>query len=160
MGPARPPEVTFAQFCDCLNQVDADYLVVGSEAVAFHGVPRYSLDFDVLVRPTQGNLFRVKAALESFGVPALASEIDPEVWTRTRSTLRLGEPPVQIDVLLQISGIDYEPARRESVEGRYGDVRVRFLSLADLLRNKRAAGREKDLADVKALEAVKDASED
>jgi hypothetical protein len=159
MGPARPPEHTFARFCGCLNQVDVDYLVVGSEAVAFHGVPRYSLDFDVFVRPTQGNLFRLRAALEVFGVATLAAEIDPEVWTRTRSTLRLGEPPLQIDVLLQISGVEYEYARRGAIEGGYGDVRVRFLSLPDLLRNKRAAGRAKDLADVTALEAVGDSSE-
>lgn len=150
----RAPVETFAYFCDCLNRFDIDYVVVGSEAVAFHGVPRYSLDFDVFVRPTHANLFRMKAALEAFGLPDLAADIDPEVWARTRATLRLGEPPFQIDVLLQLTGVEYEPVRRAAVAGSYGDVTVRFIGRSDLVVNKRAAGREKDLADIRALEDV------
>jgi hypothetical protein len=161
MGPEkRPPTETFARFCECLNHVELDYVVVGSEAVAFHGVPRYSLDFDVFVRPTRANLFRAIAALEAFGLTDLAGRIDPEVWARTRATLRLGEPPLQIDLLLQLSGVDYEPVRRRGVAGSYGDVAVHFMSRADLIANKRAAGREKDLADVRALEAASPGSPD
>lgn len=152
----RPPPETFARFCEALNGFEVDYVVVGSEAVAFHGVPRYSLDFDLFVQPTQGNLFRVKAALELLGYTELASRIDPEVWARTRATLRLGEPPFQIDVLLQLSGVVYEPVRRAAVSGSYGAVPVRFIGRSDLVVNKRAAGREKDLADVKALEDTTD----
>jgi hypothetical protein len=152
MADRRPPSDTFALFCECLNRFEVDYVIVGSEAVAFHGVPRYSLDFDVFIRPTQGNLFRMKAALEVFGLPDLAEKIDPEVWTRTRATLRLGEPPFQIDVLLRITGLEYEAVRRGAVTGSYGQVGVRFIGRSELVANKRAAGREKDLADVKALE--------
>ncbi len=154
VSPKRPPTETFARFCESLNRVDVDYMVVGSEAVAFHGVPRYSLDFDVFLRPTHANLFRAKAALEIFGLTDLAGRIDPEVWARTRATLRLGEPPLQIDLLLQLSGVEYEPVRRGAIEGCYGQVAVRFMNLPDLIANKRAAGREKDLADVRALEAA------
>ncbi|MBI3047188.1 MAG: hypothetical protein HYY76_02650 [Acidobacteria bacterium] len=152
--PTRPPSTPFARFCECLNRFNVDYLVVGSEAVAFHGVPRYSLDFDVFVRPTKANLFRVKAALEIFGLTELTEKLDPEIWARTRATLRLGEPPFQIDVMLQLSGVEYEQVGRVGVAGSYGDVLVRFIALLDLIRNKRAAGREKDLADIKALEAT------
>jgi len=148
----RPPTETFARFCEALNQFDVDFMVVGSEAVAFYGVPRYSLDFDIFVRPTQGNLLRVKAALELFGLTDLAATIDPEVWARTRAVLRLGGPPFQIDVLLQLSGVEYERVRRAAVGGAYGEVPVRFIGRSDLVINKRAAGREKDLADIKALE--------
>jgi hypothetical protein len=150
----RPPVETFAYFCACLNRCGVDFVVVGSEAVAFHGVPRYSLDFDVFVRPTRGNLFRMKAGLEAFGLPDLAAGIDPEVWARARATLRLGEPPFQIDVLLQLTGIEYEPVDQGAVVGSYGDVAVRFIGRSDLVLNKRAAGREKDLADIKALEDI------
>jgi len=158
--PARPPSAPFVRLCECLNRFDADFVVVGSEAVAFHGVPRYSLDFDVFVKPTTGNLFRVKAALEIFGVAEMADKIDPEIWARTRATLRLGEPPLQIDLLLQLSGVEYEPVSRRAISGAYGHVPVRFIGLADLLTNKRAAGREKDLADAKALEEQLRASDD
>src|SRR5437879_1224000 len=95
----RPPAAPFVRFCECLNRFDVEYVIVGSEAVAFHGVPRYSLDFDVFVRSTRVNLFRLKATLEVFGLSELAATIDPEVWARTRATLRVGEPPLQIDVL-------------------------------------------------------------
>ena len=142
------------RLCEGLNHASAEFVVVGSEAVAFHGVPRYSLDFDIFVRPTRANLFRVKAALEIFGFADLRKALDPEVWARTRHTLRLGEPPLQIDVLLQLSGVEYETVGRSAVAGRYGEVPVRFMARADLIVNKRAAGRAKDLADVKALEVA------
>lgn len=153
MADARPARVeAFARFCACLNQYDVDYLVVGSEAVAFHGAPRYSADFDTCVAATAANLLRVAAALKAFGAQDIAQSINPETWARTGATLRLGETPNQIDVLLQLSGVTYGTIRARGAAGRIGDVPVRFIGLDDLLVNKRAAGREKDLADVRALE--------
>ena len=148
----RPPAEVFIRFCECLNRFDVRYVIVGSEAVAFHGAPRYSADFDTFVLATHANLFRVKAALEVFGLPALAEAIDPETWAKTAATLRVGEAPVQVDVLLQLSGVDFRTVDQGAVEGRYGAVPVRFIGLNDLLTNKRAAGRPKDLADIAALE--------
>ena len=68
------------------------------------------------------------------------------------ATLRVGEVPAQVDVLLQLSGVDFPTVDRGAVEGQYGTVPVRFIGLNELLANKRAAGRPKDLADVAALE--------
>jgi hypothetical protein len=150
----RPLTATFERFCASLNEFEVEYVVVGSEAVAFHGVPRYSVDFDTFVQATTANLFRVKAALERFGLPDLAARIEPEVWARSRATLRLGEPPAQIDVLLQLSGVEYQAVAARALESRYGATPVRVIALADLIQNKRAAGRPKDLADVAALESV------
>lgn len=114
----------FARFCECLNRFEVRYVIVGSEAVAFHGAPRYSADFDTFVSATQANLFRVKAALEVFGLTELAAEIDPEVWAKTGSTLRFGEVPAQVDVLLQLSGVNFNLVDDSAVDGRYGDVPV------------------------------------
>jgi uncharacterized nucleotidyltransferase DUF6036 len=150
----RPPADAFVHFCECLNRFDVDYVVVGSEAVAFHGAPRYSADFDTFVRATRANLFRVLAALEVFGAADLAGALDPETWAKTGATVRLGTPPLQVDVLLQLSGTPYDRAAAGAVAGQYGTVAVRFIGLQDLLTNKRAAGRPKDLADVAALEAA------
>jgi hypothetical protein len=150
MAERRPPTEPFWQFCAALNRFGVDYVVIGSEAVAFHGVPRFSVDFDVFVRPNAANLFRVKAALEASGLGAL-SAVDPETWARSRALLRIGEPPLQIDVLLAISGVDYNTATADAVDGTYGDVPVRFIGRTALITNKRAAGRPKDLADVDLL---------
>ena len=149
----RPLTASFEHFCACLNHFTVEYVVVGSETVAFHGVPRYSVDFDTFVRATTANLFRVKAALERFGLADLAAKIDPETWARSGATLRLGEPPTQIDILLQLSGVDFRGVAARALESRYGDTAVRFIALDDLIDNKRAAGRPKDLADVAALES-------
>ena len=80
MARRRPPTEPFSQFCAALNRFGVDYIVIGSEAVAFHGVPRFSVDFDVFVRPTAANLFRVRAmsALRvSRGSPYAASNNPP-----------------------------------------------------------------------------------
>ena len=150
MPERRPPTEAFWQFCAGLNRYGVDYLVIGSEAVAFHGVPRFSLDFDIFVRPTTANLFRVKAALEALGLGDL-SEVDPEVWAKSRALFRIGESPLQIDILLQISGIDYQAATADAVDGAYGDVAVKFIGRRALITNKKASGRPKDLADVDLL---------
>ena len=150
MPERRPPTEAFWQFCADLNRYGVDYLVIGSEAVAFHGVPRFSLDFDIFVRPTTANLFRVKAALEALGLGDL-SEVDPEVWAKSRALFRIGESPLQIDILLQISGIDYQAATADAVDGAYGDVAVKFIGRRALITNKKASGRPKDLADVDLL---------
>lgn len=152
MTERRPFTEPFAQFCSALNRYNVDYLVIGSEAVAFHGVPRFSLDFDVLVRPTAANLFRVKAALEVCGVADVAA-LDPESWARSGALMRIGEAPLQIDVLLRISGVDFDTAAADAVSGAYGEVPVRFLGRRSLITNKKASGRPKDLADVDMLES-------
>lgn len=148
----RAPADFFLRFCECLNRFDVRYVVVGSEAVAFHGAPRYSSDFDTYVLATRANLQRVVTALEAFGLTELAKTIDPEVWSKAGTTLRLGEAPTQVDLLLQLSGVDFHRVAAGAVDGRYGAVPVRFIGLEDLVANKRAAGRPKDLADVEALE--------
>jgi len=149
----RPPADEFTRFCACLNRFGVDYVVVGSEAVAFHGVPRYSADFDTFVQASRGNLQRVIAALDAFGAADLARAIEPEIWAKSGATIRLGAPPLQIDVLLQLSGTTYGRVAASAVAGQYGAVPVRFIGLHELVLNKRASGREKDLADVAALEA-------
>lgn len=156
MTDLRPPSERFRHFCECLNRFDVEYVVVGSEAVAFHGAPRYSADFDTFVRASRANLLRVLAALETFGLAERAAAIDPEVWARTGSTLRVGDPPDQIDILLQVTGVSFDRIAAGAVAGDYEGIAVRFIGLEELLENKRAAGRPKDLADVAALEQIRD----
>ena len=89
-------------------------------------------------------------ALEALGLGGL-SDVDPEIWSKTRALFRIGESPLQIDILLAISGIEYHVAAADAVDGAYGEVPVRFLGRDALIKNKRASGRPKDLADVDLL---------
>jgi hypothetical protein len=148
---AGAPREPFEQFCRALRHAGADFVIVGSEAVALHGVPRFSLDFDVLVRRTTANLFRVKAALESIGGAHTVAELDPEVWMKSGAMLRVGVAPAQIDVLLGLTGVTYEQVSNTALEAPYGDLVVRFMGRDTLIANKLAVGRPKDLADVAAL---------
>jgi hypothetical protein len=137
-----------------LTLLDAQvrFLVVGAHAMAVHGVPRGTQDLDVWVDPTAENADRVWKALAWFGAPLETLRLTPEDFTRRDVVVQLGVPPLRIDLLTAISGLpDFAAAwagrREETVAGRT----VPFLGRDDLVANKRAAGRTKDLADLEAL---------
>lgn len=148
----REVEPDFEAFCACLNRHQVDFVIVGSEAVAVHGVPRYSQDFDTFIRATRDNAERLVAALEEFGFGAPAAQLDVDAWLALGRTLELGRPPNQIHVLTRISGVTFDEAVEEHVASLYGTVPVRYMGLGALIRNKLAAARPKDLADVAALQ--------
>lgn len=149
----RDVEPDFEAFCECLNQHGVEYVIVGSEAVAVHGVPRYSQDFDTFIRATGDNAQRLIRALHAFGFGAPASAIDVAMWLDRGQTLELGRPPNQIHVLTRITGVTFDEALEGHVTASYGTAPVRYIGLDALIRNKLAAGRPKDLADVAALQA-------
>jgi len=128
--------------------------VVGAYALAFHGAPRFTGDLDILVRPAIDNAARLLTALEAFGFPL--TDLGPEAISDRRRMLQMGVPPVQIHVMSAISGVEWDEAWSDRVEGSLGSNRVQFLGRETFLRNKRAAGRPKDLADIDALEPGRD----
>lgn len=153
----REPSPDFEDFLACLNKHGVQFLIVGSEAVAVYGAPRFSADFDTFVAPVVDNLQRALAAIAEFGFSEAAQAIDVQTWLTQQRTLEMGRPPNLIHVLVSITGVDFEEAQRAATNGTYGRAHVRFIGLDALLKNKRAAGRPKDLADVAALERAADA---
>jgi hypothetical protein len=139
----------FDEFIACLNAHGVEFVIVGAYALAFHGAPRFTGDLDVLVRPTVENATRLLDALNAFGFPT--TELTPEAVADRRRMLELGVPPVQIHVMSAISGVEWEEAWADRVEGPFGRQTVSFLGRETFLRNKRAAGRPQDLADIDAL---------
>ncbi len=140
----------FDEFIESLTAHGVEFVVVGAYALAFHGAPRFTGDLDILVRPALDNASRLLAALEAFGFPV--TELSPEAIVDRRRMLQMGVPPVQIHVMSAISGVEWNEAWSDRVEGPFGRHRVHFLGRESYLRNKRAAGRPKDLADVDALD--------
>ena len=127
------------------------FLVVGAHALAVHGIPRATGDLDVLVQANPGNAKRVLAALASFGAPIDDLGISLDDFVRPDVVAQLGLPPYRIDILTSISGVGFDAAWEDRVEGNVAGVDVPVLGRASFRKNKRASGRPKDLADLQAL---------
>jgi hypothetical protein len=140
------------EFIVLLNSHNVEYVVVGGHAVAFHGHPRFTGDIDFLIRATPENVSRVLAVLDAFGFGNLRI-VEQDLLERGR-ILQLGQPPNRIDVLTSISGVDFDSAWEQRVQTLMDDQPVALLGWNELIRNKRAAGRQKDLADLEKLLAV------
>lgn len=139
----------FKEFLKLLTAHRVDFLIVGGYAVGLHGYPRATIDLDVWIAPTAENAQRVVDALRVFGfdVPAL----QPELFVEPDSIVRFGTPPFRIEVMTAIDGVAYETCRRNAVRFEVDGLTLPVISLPDLKTNKRAAGRNKDLADLDNL---------
>lgn len=132
-----------------------EFLLVGAFAVAFHGVPRATGDMDVFVRASKENAKRVHAALARFGAPLENAGVVPADFETPGMVYQMGLPPRRIDVLTEISGVTFgeawESRQAAELEGRT----IAIIGRDDLLRNKLASGRPKDIADVARLRTHK-----
>jgi hypothetical protein len=138
-----------------LADAAADFVVLGGHAVAFHGHPRATKDLDVLVRATVDNAERVYRALAMFGAPLSAFQVSASDFTTYDGVLQIGLPPRRIDVLNRAAGITFDEAVAEGAAFDLEGRRIPIIGLEALLKNKRAAGRAQDRADVEALERVR-----
>lgn len=128
---------------------DVRFLIVGAYALGIHGRPRATGDLDVWVDPTQENAPRVLQALADFGAPL--EQVTTDDFTTPGVVFQMGLPPRRIDVLTDVSGLTFAEAWPNRLRGRLGPVDADFIGRGDFIRNKRAAGRPKDLGDLAAL---------
>ena len=132
-----------------LSAAEARFLVVGAYALALHARPRATGDLDLWVDPTADNAARVHQALTAFGAPL--SNLSKTDLTQPELVYQIGVPPRRIDILTSITGVSFEDAWSSKVEGRFGDAACFFIGREALIRNKRALGRPRDLADLESL---------
>lgn len=125
------------------------FLVVGGYAVAAHGYPRLIKHLDVWTRVDRGNAARIAAVLEELGLGSLG--LTEEDFTEHGQVVQLGYPPNRIDILTGIAGVDFEECWERRAEIVLDGLAVPFIGFDDLERNKPAAGRLQDLADVEDL---------
>lgn len=130
---------------------NARFLVVGAHALSVHGVPRATIDLDLWVSPDADNARRVHTALTRFGAPVDAVGITFASLTEPDQVFQIGLPPYRLDILTSISGVVFDAAWAERVEGEVEGVRVPVIGLDSFRKNKRATGRTKDLADLEQL---------
>lgn len=140
----------YSELFALLNAHNVEYVVVGAHALAFHGAPRFTGDLDLFVRPVRENARRILAALAEFGFGSV--NLSEKDFLAQDRVVQLGVAPVRVDFVTALSGISWDEAAAGMVAGDYGDQRVHYLGRDELIRNKRVTGRQKDLADIEALE--------
>jgi hypothetical protein len=138
----------FRDLLALFNAHKVEYVIVGGYALAFHGAPRFTGDIDILVKPDPINATRILTALDKFGFGSL--DLSRDDFAYPHNVIQLGVPPVRVDILTSISGVSWDEAWSGKVPGMYGEVPV-DIGLEAFTSNKRATGRNKDLADLDAL---------
>jgi hypothetical protein len=126
------------------------FIIVGAYAVNLYVDPRATGDLDIWVEPTAENAPRVIQALKEFGAPL--TDVSENDFVLLGITLQIGIPPRRIDLLTSVTGIEFTEAWADRQEFSFGPFTVPFLSKAAVIKNKRATGRPKDLADLDALD--------
>jgi hypothetical protein len=140
----------FEEILLAFNAAGVSYLIVGAFAVAAHARPRATGDIDLWVQSTLENSARIYAALAAFGAPL--EHIDERTFVEPEIIFQIGVPPIRVDILTSIDGVTFDEAWKNRVAGAIGAVPVQVLGRSDLIRNKVATGRPKDLADISLLE--------
>lgn len=134
-----------------LNAASARYLIIGAHALGNYGAPRATGDLDIWIDRTPQNARIVYQVLADFGAPL--GELTVEDLQGDDLVFAIGIPPLRIDILTDASGITFEDAWKARADGFLGDAPTHYIGRAQLIVNKRATGRMKDLADVEALES-------
>lgn len=143
------PSSDFEELLRCLNARNVSAVIVGGHALAFHGRPRYTKDLDVFVEPSPANAERLLLALADFGFANVG--LTPEDFARPGRIVQLGVAPNRVDLMTAIDGVTFAEAWAGRVAGHFGAQPVFYLGRNEFLRNKQAAGRPQDLADIDAL---------
>ncbi len=147
----------FKELLSILNAEGVKYLIIGGYAVSLHAQPRATKDLDILIKPDKVNAAALFRALRKFGAPL--EGLRPDDFVEHGSFFRMGAPPLMVDILPEISGIDFNSAWRQRtmqiIDPETG-LEAPFISADDLIATKLASGRTQDLADVEALRTARD----
>jgi len=139
----------FKEFLKLLNSHKVEYLLIGGFAVGYYGYPRATNDIDIWVARTESNATKLVAALDEFGFGT--ANLKPEIFLKPGKIVRMGVPPMRVEVLTGISGVEFGSCYNARIHITLDGVEVQMISLSDLKINKRASGRHKDLDDLDHL---------
>jgi predicted nucleotidyltransferase len=139
----------FKEFLKSLNGHKVEYLLIGGYAVGYFGYPRATADMDIWIAMNPANAEKIVGVLKEFGFdpPDLSAELFLEEW----QIVRLGVPPVRIEIATSISGVNFSECYAEKATGELDGEQVSLISLRHLKINKKASGRHQDLADLENL---------
>ena len=139
----------FKEFLQLLNEHNVEYLLIGGYAVGYYGYPRATVDMDIWIAINPVNAAQVVATLKTFGFDL--PELNADLFLEENQVIRMGVPPMRLELLTSISGVEFETCFAERVVDEIDGVTVNLISLAHLKENKLASGRHKDLNDLEHL---------
>jgi hypothetical protein len=142
-----PPD--FKEFLKLLAAHKVEYLLIGGYAVGYHGYPRATADMDIWIAMNPANADRIVAVLKKFGFDP--PELSPELFLKEWQIIRLGVPPVRIELATTISGVNFDECYAERIVDILDGIKINLISLNHLKINKKASGRHQDLADLENL---------
>jgi hypothetical protein len=142
----------FVEMLAALSDAGAEYLVIGATALAAYGYARGTKDIDIWVRPTPENAERVWRALIDFGAPL--QDISVGDLSTPGIIYQIGVDPGRIDLLTGPAGVIFDESWPRRVMFELNGRDFPFISRADLIASKRAAGRPNDLRDIDELEKL------
>jgi hypothetical protein len=137
------------EFLELLNENHVEYLLIGGYAVGYHGFPRATADMDIWIASSEPNAEKIIAALEAFGFGGTG--ITADLFLGPDKITQMGNPPLRIEILTTISGLEFADAYEARVVDVIDGVPISFISADHLKINKRASARLKDLADLDNL---------
>ena len=140
-----------------LSDEKVRFLLVGAYALAAHGYPRATMDMDIWVMPSPENAEAVLRALTRFGTPV--HNLTKQDLQTDGTIFQIGLAPRRIDIMTAASGLEFEDAFKGSISVDIEGIQIRIPSIDDLICNKRASGRTKDLADAEALEGLRNSEQ-
>ena len=144
----------YRDMVECLLREGVDFMLVGGYAVALHGWPRTTFDIDFWIMANPENAKAVMRAITSFGAPLMGlTEAD---FHKPGMVFQIGTEPQRIDIISAVDGLDYAGAALRAVTMNVDGLEIKVVSLDDLIVNKRASGRPKDIADAVMLEKLKE----
>lgn len=143
-------EKDFVDFISLLNKHDVEYLVVGGYALGFHGMPRTTGDMDIWINRTEENVEKVVQVIDEFGFSFMG--LTTEDLLEKGIITQFGYPPLRIDILNEIDGIEFSEAIQDRQIFTAHELSIAFIGVKDFIKNKEATGRAKDIQDLKAMQ--------
>ena len=140
----------FEDFLVLLNKHKIEYMVVGGYALAFHGKPRHTGDLDIWINITPENARSMLLVVKEFGMQSLG--LEEADFLRDGYITQIGYPPLRIDILNHIDGLEFKEAKKEMQIIDADGLSVRYIGLNDFVKNKLASGRPQDLNDIKEIQ--------
>jgi predicted nucleotidyltransferase len=139
----------FKDFLKLLNSNKVKYLLIGGYAVGFHGYPRATADLDLWIQMGKSNSQKIVKVVRKFGFDT--PDLTESLFLEKNKVIRMGNPPVRIEILTSISGVQFDDCYDHRAITKIDGIKVHIIQHDDLIKNKKASGRLKDLADIEQL---------